>query len=529
MSHSFRSAPAPAFVSAAAAHPRPLAASGATALIAAVLAASPARAADVEMTSESAAQAYDVRSPTGEQVLTRRRFTTTLGVGAYDLLSTPVGDPRAPDLSFRARLRYDADFGASSDDQNPAKTATFVPGYQSALGAVDLMYAYVEGRRFFHGLVGFKLGRQYVVDSLGWWSFDGAEASVTTPFYVKAEAYGGLEERGGLPLSTTRFESEGVWRGDRSGFDASLYPAFQPAAIAPAFGVAVESAGVTWIHGRLSYRRVYDTGDSNVTEFTSGLYTPAVYGGTRIASDRLGYAVDASLAGVGGAKAGVVYDLFRADVTSIYGSIDASLIRRVTLSADYDYYVPSFDGDSIWNFFAAEPTNDVGLRANVDVDPRISIAGGGQLKIFDVQTGPYSSSTGYSPYANYTPGQVVYPSNGHPFDEGAHLSARYRTGITTVALRGAGNFGDEGDRVGADVSGQRILDGRYVASLRTGVWQWKDDLRPDRDATSFNYVLGLGYKFLDRSQAMVEWEHDMNRLAGQRFRLMFLLAVAVGQ
>jgi hypothetical protein len=31
---------------------------------------------------------------------------------------------------------------------------------------------------------------------------------------------------------------------------------------------------------------------------------------------------------------------------------------------------------------------------------------------------------------------------------------------------------------------------------------------------------------LPRSQAMVEWEHDMNRLVGQRFRLMLWLTLA---
>lgn len=174
---------------------RSVGALGGAAAVAVSLASTPARAADVELSSDSSAQFYDVRSPTGEQILTRRRFTTTLGVGLYDLMQTPMGDPHAPELSFRARMRYDADFGASSDEQDPTKTSTFVPGYQSALGAVDLMYAYVEGRRFAKGLLGFKVGRQYVVDSLGWWSFDGAEASVTTPFYVKAEVYGGLEER----------------------------------------------------------------------------------------------------------------------------------------------------------------------------------------------------------------------------------------------------------------------------------------------------------------------------------------------
>jgi hypothetical protein len=229
-------------------------------------------------------------------------------------------------------------------------------------------------------------------------------------------------------------------------------------------------------------------------------------------------------------KAGVVYDLYRDEVTSLYGSLDAYLGPRVTVSADYDYYVPSFDGDSIWNFFAGEPMNDIGLRANVNVDDHLSLAGGGHLRIFNVQTAPFDPGSGpaaYLPYPHYVPGLDSYPTNGHPFDEGGNLSARWRRGATLLALRSSGNFGDEGDRVGGDVSGQHVFETRYVASLRTGVWQWDDKLRPDRDATSFNYVAGLGYIFAPRTQATVEWEHDMNRLVGQRFRLMMWLSLAV--
>ena len=488
-----------------------------------------AYAADAEVTSDSVFQSYDVRSPTGETVLSRRRLTETLGIGAYDLLGAPPGDPHAADISFRARVRYDADYGADNSITNPANTGAYVPGYQNNL--VDVMYAYVEGRRLLKGWLGFKLGRQYVTDVLGWWSFDGGEVSATTPYYVKAEAYGGLEQRGGMPLSSTRYESDGVWRGDRSGLDPSLYPQFQPATIAPAFGFALESVGVTWLHGRLTYRRVYDTGTSNLSEFANGLYAPATYSGTRISSERPGYAVDASLGHVVGAKAGVVYDFYNAEVSNLYGSLDGYLGKKLTVSADYDYYVPTFDADSIWNFFAGEPMNDIGLRANVDITDRIAVAGGGQVRIFNVQTSPLNPGNGgaYSPYPNYLPSAVVYPSNGHPFDEGYHLSARYKTSSTTLGLRSSGNWGDEGERVGADVYGEHIFERRYIASLRTGVWQWNDKLQPDRDATSFQYVAGLGYIFAKRDRAMVDWEQDMNRLVGQRFRLMVWLTLAVGK
>jgi hypothetical protein len=484
---------------------------------------------DVEITSDTAAQFYDVRSPTGETVLSRRRLTTTLGAAVYNLFGAPEGDLRAAEITFRARFRYDADFGASGDTTDATnKNGGLVPGFSQ--GLVDLMYAYVEGRRLLHGWLGFRLGRQYVTDALGWWSFDGGEASLVTPYYLKAEVYGGLEQRGGFPLSTPRFESDGIWRGSRSGFDPSLYPQFQPANVAPAIGVAIESAGFTWLHARLTYRRVYDTGSAGVSEFATK--TPGVYSASRISSERLGYAFEASLGKAAGAKAGIVYDLYRDEMTSLYGSVDAYLAKNLTLSADYDYYVPVFDGDSIWNFFAGEPMNDVGVRANVDVNERLSIAGGGHLRIFTVQTAPFDPTGGnanfaYMPYPNYQAKLDIFPTNGQTFDEGANASARWRTGETTVALRGAGNWGDEGDRVGADLSGNHIFETRYVASVRTGLWHWNDKLRPDRSTASFNYVLGLGYRFAPRAQAMIEWEHDMNGLVGQRFRLMAWLTLAV--
>jgi hypothetical protein len=457
-------------------------------------------------------------------VLNRRRLTTTLGIGGYDLLDAPPGDAKAPELLFRMRLRYDADYGASAAESDPNYPNSIVPGSQQA--SVDVMYAYIEGRRLASGWLGFKLGRQYVTDVLGWWSFDGGSVVVTTPYFVKAELYGGLEQRGGMPLSSSRFESDGIWRGDRSGFSPPLYLAFQPATAAPAVGVALESTGVTWIHGRLTYRRVYNTGSSNVTDYKSGLYAPAIYDGMRISSDRLGYAIDANLTNVGGAKAGIVYDFYRDEVTSAFASLDAYAGQKVTISADYDYYVPAFDGDSIFNFFAGEPRNDVGLRANVNVDEKLSVAANGHARIFTVQTEAFNP--GATALASNA-GAGYYPSNGHPFDEGGSLSARWRSTQTRVELRGVADFGDEGDRAGADLSAEHVIQTRYILRGRAGVWQWNDKLRPDRDTTDVGYVAGLGYRFAARSQGSVEWQHDMNGLVGQRFRLMFLLSLGLSK
>lgn len=490
--------------------------------------ATPAWALDGEVTSDTSAQFYDLRSPTGETILSRRRLTTTLGVGAYDLLGNErgVGQEHKPDLVFRARLRYDSDYGADPNEASPTSLDRLVPGFSR--GPVDLMYAYVEGRRFLHGALGFRVGRQLTTDALGWWSFDGARVTVATPAYVNLEAYGGMEVRGGLPFSGAmgRWERDGVWRGDRSGYDATTYNSFQQANIAPAFGAAIESSGVSWLQARLSYRRVYNTGDSMVSQYQSGLTTPTTFDGTRLSSERVGYALTATASKVGSIQGGLAYDVYSAIFSNLYATADVYAGKKLTLSVDYDYFRPTFDADSIFNFFAAEPTSDLGLRALFDATKRWSFSGGAHVRTLQNQTADHlEGNTNVNAGAQNA--ASVYPSNGVEFDEGGNLGARFKRLDTTLSLRAVGNWGHGGDRVGADVFGERVVDGRYVFSGRVGAWQWDDKLRPDRSATNFGYVAGVGYRFAPRSQASLEFQHDINRLVGQRLRVMLWLTVAV--
>jgi hypothetical protein len=490
--------------------------------VAALLAPGTASAVDPEITTDTAAQFYEVRSPTGETVLARRRLVTTLGVAAYDLFDQSA-DPSAPSLTFRARLRYDADYGGSAGESEVTNFGRLVPGFSR--GPVDLMYGYVEGRRFLKGWLGFRVGRQYVTDALGWWSFDGGQVKVTTPYYFAVEAYGGLEQRGGMPLSTPRFERDGIWRGDRAGYDPLLWPSFQENDIAPAYGAALESAGISWLHGRLTYRRVHNTGSSNATQFAEGARTPVTYDGMRVSQERLGYAVDGSLPELGGVKAGLAYDLYVGRMANVFASVDGYVSKRVTLSLDYDYFVPTFDGDSIWNFFLAMPMNDLGLRASWETTERLSLSGGLRGRAFQVRTEPEAVDRPTSPLASAN----FYPSSGLDPMGGANLAARYRMGEGAVGARGAADVARSGDRIGMDVFGERTLETRYVFTGRAGLWHWDDKLRPDRDALSFGYVTGVGYKLLPRSLALVEFEHNVNRIAGQRFRVMLWLTLAVAK
>lgn len=490
------------------------------------LAVRPALAVEPEVTSDTAAQFYEVTSPDGTRVLTRRRFTSTLGVGALDLLSKDKvreQNPLAPDLVFRARVRFDSDYGALAAEEDPSLASSVVPGFSR--GRLDLMYAYVEGRRFANGVLGFKLGRQYVTDVLGWWSFDGATVRATTPFFMAVEAYGGLEQRGGMPLSTPRFERDGVLRGSRIGYDPTTWSAYQPSSLAPAFGAALESQGVSFLHSRLTYRRVYNTGESNVSMFQPGLRSSALYDGTRVSSERIGYAFDGSLPSVGGLRGGLAYDLYVAKFSQLYLSTDVYATQKLTLSADFDHFRPTFDADSIWNLFVTGPTNDLGARFAYQASDSFGVSGGGHVRMFENATGPEEDTRGKSPLADAN----QYAASPLYLNGGGNVAAKYRYTRGNVTVRGAADGGGTGGRAGGDVYADHTFQKRYLVSARVGAWAWKDSLRPDRSATSLGYVLGAGYIFSPRSQALVEFEHDMNRIVGNRFRLMLWLSLAVNK
>ncbi|HEU4538358.1 MAG TPA: hypothetical protein VFS00_29765, partial [Polyangiaceae bacterium] len=262
------------------------------ALAAALLAPTTARALDAEVRASSAAQAYALRSPFGDPLFFRQRVTQTLGLEVFHLL--PDERPGGPEVFVKLRLRFDTDFGQAYSETNYNRAdpySRYVPGLGAA--PLDLMYGYVEGRRLAGGWLGFRAGRQYVVDPLGWWSFDGGLARVGAPGLF-AEVYGGFEQRGGLPLSLGRYERDGVWRGDREQLagQADVFPSFLEAASAPAWGAALEGALGTWLHARGTYRKVWNRGEVVTRPFAAADGTFATVDEARTSSERAGAALD---------------------------------------------------------------------------------------------------------------------------------------------------------------------------------------------------------------------------------------------
>jgi hypothetical protein len=483
------------------------------AALAATSAPTTARAYEAEIDASTAGQAYQLKGVSGDPVLSRRRVTQTLSLGVYDIGDLgKSGD--GPQVSFRARLRLDADFGVSVEEHaldRSSATARFIPGLAPA--PIDLMYGYLEARRLFGGALTLRAGRQYVVDPLGWYAFDGALARVITPAYVALEAYGGFEVRGGLPLSSSRWD-QGVQRVDRSDYPSTGYPSAQQAAIAPTYAVALESVGPSWMHARASYRKAWNTGESFVGNggFLGGPDTLGIYDRRRVSSERVGGGMELQPLGLFDLRGAFVYDLYGRQLTTLQAGAELTL-EKVTVGVHYDFWRPLFDADSIFNLFGIEPMDDVSLRVEIDPSKRLSLGVDGNVR-------RYRSDDAARPTVQ------VASSVGY----GGSARARYVWPRARLSARASALGGDQGLRVGGDLAYERQLGERWMMDARLSAWRFDDKLRADasghtRSATSLGYVLGGGYRIDRDTKVGVQFEHDSNRLVGQRYRLLAVLDV----
>lgn len=489
-----------------------------------------ARAYDASVDATLDAQFYSVASAYGNPIVRRRRYTETLSLRVYGLEGKY--DPKGPELFAIARLRLDADFGQDTAERNAYATDVprsagaetvdpnrFVPGLEEA--PLDIMTAYVEGRRYFGGVFGFRVGRQYVVDSLGFWSFDGGLVRLSTPAHVAVEAYGGFEQRGGLPmLATSRFEADGVYRGDRTNLGYATWPSYlDEARLAPAYGAAVESSGLDFLTTRISYRKVIDRDVVLVSPFPDARGAFMRLTGDRVSTERVGWAATVTAGDVGNARGEIVYDLYAGRLSTGAASLDGFVTKDLVLGGDYDFFLPTFDGDSIWNWFAHFGTTTFRGRARWNASRRWAFGLTLGARRFDAENSSAPASAGDTSQTSLV-------------DLLGALDATYKAPDLRAGLRLSDEHGDRGARRGGDASVRRFFDnGVYEATATLSLYRFEDPLRrsdsgaPLRDATSLTYVLGGGYRPFPVFRAGLEWEHSMNDLVGHRFRMLATLAL----
>jgi len=178
-------------------------------------------------------------------------------------------------------------------------------------------------------------------------------------------------------LSTSRFEGDGVSRGDRSGLGFGPSPSYlQESKLAPAYGFAVESTGVQFLHSRFSYRKVYQSGTAVLV---SRSWTMVVACATRSAT-----ALRANGSGTRCVRTSrtsarlmgsVVYDLYNRRVSQYDAALDWYATGGVVFGGNLEYFLPTFDADSIFNWFAHRGTTSLTARADVVFSRQFEISG----------------------------------------------------------------------------------------------------------------------------------------------------------
>lgn len=379
-------------------------------LAAVLLASAPAGAYEFEVRARTLNQAFELRSfrLAGADIrLGRRRFTQALTLEIRD-----IGDlaakrekmtphRRGPTVSFSSYLRLDHDFGdwtmgELERDGDTVDAIDGIPELASSSLALDLLYAYVAIEDLAGGVVDLEIGRQVRMDLLDSWAYDGVTAEVHTPWHLGIEVAGGLRLLDSSPLAPSAYELDGTSGADcreyvegeggaagswqiidrsrvpgTSPFTADLDYCPQREQLMPTIGVAVVTEGIRSVHARLSYRRsasrtVGLIGEEDRLDTPDeGLYPEPLAPKWGIDEERVALVVHGAIDARDGRIlvtpfAGARWSLLHGLADELVAGTRVKLGDHA-LEPEVSRSVPTFDGDSIFNVFAIEPSTDARL------------------------------------------------------------------------------------------------------------------------------------------------------------------------
>jgi hypothetical protein len=375
--------------------------------------ARPAAAYDFEIRSRTYGQAEELRSLRfvgGSLLVSVRRFTQTLALSIWDIGrashiwrlydTTPRHGPR---FSFHSYLRLDHDFGpwtSGTIDRGDRRQSAIdvIPELEAGALQLDVLYAYAAAEDLAGGVLDIYLGRQIGMEALDWYAYDGARARVESRRHVAVEAFGGFQVRESSPVGWAELEPDGTsgaecqeyvegaaagtgawrpidlgFRRDENPFRSDLEQCPQRDEPMPTFGGALELVHVRRLQARVAYRRAMSPtpgliGERDRLEFDdTGVYPNEVgqapdWG---VNQERLSLSVRSPWE-VARGKGGVV-GVASVRYSLLHSLVDEALVGAEgrwgadTLSPELTYTFPTFDGDSIFNVFAAQPSTGARL------------------------------------------------------------------------------------------------------------------------------------------------------------------------
>lgn len=442
---------------------------------------------DVQVSSTTSTQIYEVAGGQPGLFLTRRRVTERLTLQLSGLLprESEAGYD-GPRISAALMLRLDMDFGHNGREINPNSDLWFVPGYDPY--AVDLMIAHIAVRDLFNRTTDIRAGRLISLDPTGFSAIDGAEVVVRLPMHLGFWLQAGVEVVNGQRLSSGGFEVDGVLRVRRDELFAEDYPEFLPPPTRVVVAGGLSLIDFDWVTAEVAYRQGIIPEDGGRSSYQRLAGTASVSAGPFR----------------GGLVAGGDLALGRLDELSLELGVRPVSWLAIGLLGRYD--APVFDIDSIFAAFWSDPSLDFELKFGFRLLPGIELGISGLVR------------------------QVGFLApEGDAFDEeglryGGQAYGRIRWRWLRAELRGRIGLGYGGRRVG--VIGRLVAtpSGRWVSiDLRGILLGLREDLQPQQHTITLGYVIGARYQ-LDRDAALLfEFEHNSSHEMGQQFRFLALL------
>jgi hypothetical protein len=298
---------------------------------------------------------------------------------------------------------------------------------------LHVLYAYV-GVKNLAGCLDVRLGRQLRGDPNDFLAYDGLEVVVRTPWFVALEAFGGVLADSEWPLAAPIYLLDGT-----SQVDARREGELAWGRDTPTFGAAAETVGLRFVDARVSYRQSLRGTSDDLVAFVrtrSGAGVP----GTTTVDEKLSFSLRGTL--FGGAVApfvGIRYNLVQALADQVQAGLRVELSRSQSVAVDYLRAVPTFDGDSIFNVFGAEPFNDV--RATYNLAPA-ALWLGGRVRGYVMGFARLFRSDDLTSAAGRRSGEL-----------GAVLGGRWERERVTLRADLYSQWGYGGDRTGADAVG----------------------------------------------------------------------------
>ncbi len=456
-----------------------------------LLSSKPVAALDVNVSSTTSTQIYEVRGGQPGLFLTRRRVTQRLGLRATRLW--PGEDEpgyEGPRISLNLLLRIDADFGHNRRELQPANELWFVPGYDPY--GVDLMILQLVVEDLFRRTTDVRAGRLITFDPTGFSALDGAEISVRLPWNLRLWVQIGAEVVNGQRLSSGSFEVDGVLRMRRDDLFPEDYAEFEEPATRFVIAGGASLIDVDWLTVDVAYRQGIVRSEESQTSYQ------------RVAGA-------ASLrAGLfrGGVIAAGDLALAEIDELTVELGVRPSSWLRVDLVGSYD--APVFDTDSIFAAFWSDPALDVSLRLETRLTPGFVLGASGLVR----QVGFLSATD-------------------EPFDVdglrygGTAYGRLHRRGLSGE-IRGRMSLGYGGRRVGVTAHFAARLPRTPVSlDLRGIVLGLRDDLEPEDHLITLGYVFGARYRLSHDAALIFELEHNASHRLGQQFRFLVLLDLGV--